>query len=96
MDKLGYEGIYQVASFHPQYLFAGSSTTDAANYTNRSPYPMLHLLREASVANAVEAFADAEAIYGANLRTLAALGRQGWDALEIGARIDAVARARRH
>src|SRR5215218_7016800 len=46
IKKAGYEGTYQVASFHPAYLFAGSSMHDAANYTNRSPYPMLHLLRE--------------------------------------------------
>lgn len=56
LQKKGYEGIYQVASFHPQYAFAGSRPNDAANYTNRSPYPMLHLLREESVSRAVDAY----------------------------------------
>ena len=56
--KEGYEGSYQVASFHPDYLFAGSSMNDAANYTNRSPYPMLHILREESVSRAVDTYPD--------------------------------------
>ncbi|RYY89704.1 MAG: DUF1415 domain-containing protein [Chitinophagaceae bacterium] len=58
LRQSGHEGIYQVASFHPDYLFAGSSSTDAANYTNRSPYPMLHLLREESVSRAVDSHPD--------------------------------------
>lgn len=58
----GYEGIYQVASFHPLYRFAGSTENDAANYTNRSPYPMLHLLREASVEKALEHFKNPDDI----------------------------------
>lgn len=58
----GYEGIYQVASFHPQYLFAGSNDEDPANYTNRSPYPMLHFLRESSVTKAVDTHPDIDAI----------------------------------
>jgi hypothetical protein len=65
--KSGYEGIYQVASFHPDYQFAGSSLEDAANYTNRSVYPMLHLLREASIDKALEHFNDPEAIPGRNI-----------------------------
>jgi uncharacterized protein len=60
--KEGYEGIYQVASFHPAYLFAGSSINDAANYTNRSPYPMLHILREESVSRAVDSYPDTRQI----------------------------------
>ena len=56
IKKQGYEGIYQVASFHPAYLFAGSSKNDPANYTNRSPYPMLHILREESVSHAIDSF----------------------------------------
>lgn len=57
-----YEGIYQLASFHPQYLFAGADEEDAANYTNRSPYPMLHLLREESIEQALENYKDPEEI----------------------------------
>jgi len=58
----GYEGIYQVASFHPQYLFADAAVDDAANYTNRSVYPMLHLLREASIDKALEYYSHPEEI----------------------------------
>jgi hypothetical protein len=58
LRKNGYEGRYQVASFHPDYLFAGSGPNDAANYTNRSPYPMLHILREESVSRAVDSYPD--------------------------------------
>jgi hypothetical protein len=63
----GYEGIYQVASFHPLYLFDGSGEKDAANYTNRSIYPMLHLLREASIDQALELYPDPENIPGRNI-----------------------------
>src|SRR5687767_3038707 len=62
IKRSGYEGIYQVASFHPGYLFAGSNINDAANYTNRSPYPMLHILREESVSHAVDSYPDTEKI----------------------------------
>ncbi|RYF88812.1 MAG: DUF1415 domain-containing protein [Chitinophagaceae bacterium] len=60
--KEAYEGIYQLASFHPKYVFAGSSETDASNFTNRSPYPMLHFLREESVSKAVDAHPDIDAV----------------------------------
>ncbi len=63
----GYEGIYQLASFHPLYLFANSSETDPANYTNRSVYPMLHLLREASIDKALEHYNHPEAIPDRNI-----------------------------
>lgn len=63
-----YEGIYQVASFHPHYLFAGSTEKDASNYTNRSPYPMLHLLREASIEKVLEKYPDPESIPERNIR----------------------------
>ena len=56
LEENEYEGIYQVASFHPQYLFAGAATDDASNYTNRSPFPMLHFLREDSVSKAVDSY----------------------------------------
>lgn len=63
----GYEGIYQVASFHPQYCFAGADETDAANYTNRSPYPMLHILREASIDKALEHYKNPDDIPQRNI-----------------------------
>lgn len=78
---LNLEGELQVASFHPQYQFADSQADDIENYTNRSPYPMLHLLREASVERAVAAVGDAEEIYRRNIRTLRALGQAGWQRL---------------
>jgi hypothetical protein len=78
LRKLGYEGILQLASFHPDYEFADAAPDDLANHTNRSPHPMLHLLREASIDRAVAAYPDAEAIYGRNVETLRALGHAGW------------------
>lgn len=63
----GYEGEYQVASFHPSYQFAESSERDPANYTNRSPYPMIHLLREASVEQAVATYPDVENVPTRNI-----------------------------
>jgi hypothetical protein len=81
LAELGLEGELQVASFHPHYQFAGTAEDDVENCTNRSPYPTLHLLREASIDRAVEAFPEADAIYEANMQTLRALGRAGWDRL---------------
>jgi len=75
------EGVIQVASFHPDYRFAGTAADDLDNCTNRSPHPMLHLLREDSVARAVAAFPDPDAIVSRNLETLRRLGREGWDGL---------------
>jgi hypothetical protein len=79
--ELYLEGELQVASFHPQYQFAGSNPSDIENYTNRSPFPMLHILREASVERAVAAVGDTEEIYRRNIRTLRALGHAGWQRL---------------
>lgn len=79
------EGVIQVAHFHPGFVFAGSEDDDITNCTNRSPHPMLHLLREGSVARAVAAFPDPAAIYRANMARLRALGPQGWQALDVGA-----------
>lgn len=76
--SLGLEGDIQVASFHPAYRFAGTADDDIGNYTNRTPYPTLHLLREESVSRAVEAFPDPEAIVARNTATLARLGIDGW------------------
>jgi hypothetical protein len=67
LEENGYEGIYQLASFHPQYLFANSPEKDAANYTNRSVYPMLHLLRETSIDKALEHYKNPEEIPNRNI-----------------------------
>ena len=78
VEDMGLEGVLQVASFHPDYRFEGAAPGDIANATNRSPYPTLHLLREDSVAEAVRAHGDTEAIYQANIRRLEQLGEEGW------------------
>lgn len=76
--ELDLDGVLQIASLHPQYQFAGTEPDDITNYTNRSPYPTLHLLREESVDRAVEAFPDPDAIPEANMRTMENLGHAGW------------------
>ena len=81
MDELALGGEIQIASFHPQYQFAGTAPEDVENCSNRSPYPMLHLLREASVERAVAAHPDTERIAQKNIETLRRLGRKGWDRL---------------
>ena len=78
VEALDLHGVIQVASFHPDYQFAGTMPDDISNYTNRSPYPTLHLLREASIDRAVEAFPDADVIVERNVKTLDALGHAGW------------------
>jgi len=78
---LGLEGDIQVASFHPRYQFAGTRAEDVENCTNRSPFPTLHLLREASVAAALARCADPDAIYQNNILRLRGLGAAGWAAL---------------
>ncbi|RAR55761.1 hypothetical protein C7401_121126 [Paraburkholderia unamae] len=78
VGQLRLEGTLQVASFHPQFQFDGTAPDDIENYTNRAPYPILHLLREASIERAVEAFPDAADIYERNQETLRKLGFQGW------------------
>ena len=89
--ELRLRGVIQVASFHPQYRFAGSAPDDIGNATNRSPHPVLHLIREASIARAVAAFPEAAAIFEANLLTLQGLGAAGWAALQQQCRADAAA-----
>jgi hypothetical protein len=79
--ELGLEGEIQVASFHPQYQFAGTDADDVENHTNHSPYPILHLLREASVERALAGIADPQSIYENNISTLRELGEAGWQAL---------------
>jgi len=83
VEELGLTGEIQVASFHPRYQFEGTAPDDVENYTNRSPYPTLHLLREASVERAVAAFPDPAAIYEKNIATLRRLGREGWERLGL-------------
>jgi hypothetical protein len=75
---LHYGGELQVASFHPDYRFAGSAPSDVQNYSNRSPYPMLHLLREASVTRAVATYPEIDEIGERNRATLLELGHEGW------------------
>ena len=84
LSRAGFDGTLQLASFHPRYQFAGTDADDIANATNRAPYPTLHLLREASVDRAVEAFPEAEAIFDRNIETLDTLGAAGWAALDVG------------
>jgi hypothetical protein len=81
IQQLRLEGIIQIASFHPLYQFEGSKPDAIENYTNRAPYPILHLLREDSIERAVQAFPDAEEIYERNQETLRRIGLAGWDAL---------------
>lgn len=74
LKKENYEGVYQVASFHPHYLFAGSTEADPSNYTNRSPYPMLHFLREASVSKAIDNYPDIDEVPKHNIAFAKAKG----------------------
>ena len=90
LDELDLVGTLQIASFHPQFQFAGTAEDDVTNCTNRSPYPTLHLLREDSIDRAVEVFPEAESIYERNMEVLRRLGLAGWKALAVtagGARI---------
>jgi len=81
IEALGYTGELQVASFHPDYQFEGTQPDDVENYSNRAPYPTLHLLREESVERAVEQDPDTDLIYERNIETLKRLGPAGWQAL---------------
>lgn len=74
LEQMSLEGVYQIASFHPDYQFEGTDINDAENFTNRSPYPMLHLLRESSLERAVEAHSDTAAIPVANIQLMRKLG----------------------
>ena len=81
------DGVLQVADFHPRYQFGGTDVDDIENFTNRTPYPTLHLLREASINKAVEAYPDAALIFERNIEVLNKLGREGWNKLGIAARL---------
>ena len=78
LEDLDLDGELQIASFHPQYQFAGTDIDDITNFTNRSPYPTLHLIREDSIDEAVKAFPEAEAIFETNMQTMEKLGIDGW------------------
>lgn len=78
---MGLEGEIQIASFHPDYQFSGTQRDDVSNYTNRAPYPILHLLREESIDRAVASVPDTDAIYKRNIATLKKLGKDGWEQL---------------
>lgn len=86
LDELDLTGAIQIASFHPDYQFAGTAIDDIENYTNRSPYPMLHLLREDSVERAVAAFPEAASIFEKNMETMRQLGLVGWEKLGLSKR----------
>ena len=81
------EGVLQIADFHPQYTFAGEDPQGMSHFTNRTPYPTLHLLRESSIDKAVAAYPDAALIYERNMALLEKMGREGWAALELQARV---------
>ncbi len=83
LKRLRLDGVIQIASFHPDFQFANTSPDDITNYTNRAPYPTLHLLRESSIDRAVQAFPDAAKIYGNNIQMLERLGHAGWDKLGV-------------
>ena len=83
VEDLDLDGILQIASFHPQYQFEDTEIDDIENYTNRAPFPTLHLLREESIDKAVAAFPEAEQIYEKNMETLRALGHAGWKKLFV-------------
>lgn len=83
IEELHLGGELQIASLHPDYQFAGTAEDDIENYTNRSPFPTLHLLRESSIERAVAAFPDASDIYEKNIATMRRLGHAGWKALGV-------------
>lgn len=81
VEMLDLEGTLQIASFHPHYQFADTHPDDLENYTNRSPYPTLHILRESSIEKAVDSMENADAIYQTNIAALEKLGKEGWEEL---------------
>ncbi|MCC2668464.1 MAG: hypothetical protein K0Q72_935 [Armatimonadetes bacterium] len=90
IKRLGLSSVLQIASFHPAYQFADTTPHDVTNCTNRSPYPMLHLLREASMDRAVAAFPESQEIYQRNIEVMRRLGVSGWEALVHAARLGGV------
>lgn len=86
---LNLDGVLQIAPLHPQYQFAGTRPDDVTNFTNRTPYPTLHLLREDSIDRAVAAFPNPESIFEVNMHTMERLGVEGWAALNVGCTLPA-------
>ena len=82
LDELDLIGVLQIASFHPNYQFAGTTADDVTNCTNRSPFPVLHLLREESLDKATTALPDPDVIVNRNLETMTSLGHEGWNKLQ--------------
>lgn len=82
LEELDLAGDIQIASFHPAYQFADTAADDVSNCTNRSPYPILHLLREISIERAVDAIPEAADIYERNIAAMEALGHEGWQQLQ--------------
>ncbi len=93
LAELDLEGELQVADFHPRYQFGGTTQDDISNFTNRAPYPTLHLLREVSIDNAVAAYPDASLIYERNIALLEKMGHAGWQALGVQAHLLAEGKA---
>ena len=83
LRRLGLEDSLQLASFHPDYVFADAAADAASNYTNRAPYPVWHLLRQDSVERAVQAFGQTAQIYQRNKRAMEQLGLEGWRQLAV-------------
>lgn len=83
VEDLELDGLLQVASFHPDYQFEGTVLDDIENFSNRSPYPTLHLLREESIEKAMDSMEDTDAIYENNMETLRRIGLKGWQALDL-------------
>ena len=81
----GLVGTLQVAHFHPDYCISDAEPGDLGNYTNRSPYPTLHLIREGSIDRAVAAFPETSKIYERNIETLERIGIEDWRALDVDA-----------
>jgi hypothetical protein len=81
IEQMGLAGEFQIASFHPDYQFADTDPDDRSNWTNRSPFPMLHLLREASISEATDRLDHPDAIYERNIRTLEGLEDKAWSEL---------------
>lgn len=81
LTELGYDGVFQIATFHPKYQFAGTKTTDAENFTNRAPYPILHILREESMENALENYPNPEEIPNRNIQLMNEMGIEKLKAL---------------
>ena len=86
LARLSLEGVFQIASFHPRYCFADADENDVGNYTNRSPYPMLHILREASVTEAVADHVDPAGIPQKNIQKLTTLSVAEMEAMLQGCR----------